>query len=233
MGNLCCSGKEESKKDTAVFAASSEADDVTDRAGGGSTHGQQQHALGGGGGEYPGFEATADDGPASAGAAAAMLHPRDALAMERAAAEQEQARLVVQATGRAMVGVRAAGSMRRRDGAAGILYYTDQGFAAALAQHLEQISTAFPDRVPVRLPPISPKAAAAAASCGGGVLARLAQPEWEGIALGMSAEGGAAGCGGENPGTYMDHVAEQFLDRVVPKRERIFAKTAPMMDNLL
>jgi hypothetical protein len=131
------------------------------------------------------------------------------------ALREEQARLelIVQATGRGMVAVR---STRGSTG------YYDQGFAAALAQHLEQ-TTQFPATLPVSLPAAHPTDS---------IYARLAQPQWEGIALGTKG-GGLAGCAGENPNTYMNHVAESYLDATIPKKERLFRGIGPIVENLL
>jgi hypothetical protein len=130
------------------------------------------------------------------------------------ALREEQARLelIVQATGRGMVAVR---STRGSTG------YYDQGFAAALAQHLEQ-TTQFPATLPISLP----------AAHVDSIYARLAQPQWEGIALGTKG-GGLAGCAGENPNTYMNHVAESYLDATIPKKERLFRGIGPIVENLL
>mmetsp|Transcript_125328 Transcript_125328/g.187196 ORF Transcript_125328/g.187196 Transcript_125328/m.187196 type:complete len:194 (+) Transcript_125328:91-672(+) len=129
------------------------------------------------------------------------------------ALRDEQARLemIVSTAGRGMVSVR---STRGSTG------YYDQGFAAALAQHLEQ-TTQFPNKLEVRLPP--PSSASA--------YDRLNQPQWDGIALGTG--GGLAGCGGENPMGYMDNVAESLLDSVVPAKQQLFAGVSPMVENLL
>jgi hypothetical protein len=131
------------------------------------------------------------------------------------ALREEQARLelIVQATGRGMVAVR---STRGSTG------YYDQGFAAALAQHLEQ-TTQFPATLPISLPVVHPTDS---------IYARLAQPQWEGIALGTKG-GGLAGCAGENPNTYMNHVAESYLDATIPKKERLFRGIGPIVENLL
>jgi hypothetical protein len=149
---------------------------------------------------------------------------------------EEQARLdlIVQATGRAMVSVR---STRGSNG------YYDQGFAAALAAHLEA-TTAFPATLERSLPPPITLSRedlhrrVSEVSTGGGATSanhpmhsRLSQPEWEGIALGP--KHGLAGCAGENPITYFDHLAEQFLDSKIPKKERMFANVEPIMENLL
>lgn len=138
---------------------------------------------------------------------------------QRKAMREEQSRLdlIVQMAGRGMVSVR---STRGSTG------YYDQGFAAALGQHLEQ-TTKFPDQLPIRLPSSNN------ANSSSSVLQRLSQPQWENIALGKKGTG-VAGCDGENPNTYMDHVAVSFLDSVVPKKERIFqGGVGPMVENLL
>lgn len=150
--------------------------------------------------------------------------------------EQNRLDLVVQMAGRGMVSVR---STRGSTG------YYDQGFAAALGQHLEQ-TTKFPDTLPIRLPPTVSSTKSASSGSGSSkskksgsgsnsdtVFARLAQPQWENISLGKKGTG-LAGCDGENPNTYMDHVAVSFLDSVVPKKERIFhGGVGPMVENLL
>jgi len=127
---------------------------------------------------------------------------------------EEQARLdlIVSAAGRGMVAVR---STRGSTG------YYDQGFAAALAQHLEE-TTQFPDRLPVHLPLVNRTTS---------VYERLSQPQWEAIALGNST--GLAGCAGENPIRYMDNIAESLLDSVVPAKQQLFAAASPMVENLL
>lgn len=127
---------------------------------------------------------------------------------------EEQARLdlIVSAAGRGMVAVR---STRGSTG------YYDQGFAAALAQHLEE-TTQFPDKLPIRLPP---------PYTGNSVYERLSQPQWDGILLGPG--GGLAGCAGENPIRYMDNLAESLLDKAVPTKQQLFAGVRPMVENLL
>lgn len=130
------------------------------------------------------------------------------------ALREEQARLdmIVNAAGRGMVAVR---STRGSTG------YYDQGFAAALAQHLEQ-TTQFPDHLAVRLPPPSTQSS---------VYERLSQPQWDGIVLGNA--GGPAGCGGENPMQLVDTIAESLLDEAVPTKQKLLAGTRPLVENLL
>jgi hypothetical protein len=157
------------------------------------------------------------------------------------ALQQEQHRLdmIVAAAGRGMISVR---STRGSTG------YYDQGFAAALAQHLEQ-TTSFPSSLPVTLP-LAPnesrtsttnqetlksgdgdQATKLSISYSNTVYDRLARPQWEGIALGQG--GGLAGCGGENPSQYIDNVAEALLDTVLPTKQHLFAGVKPMVENLL
>jgi hypothetical protein len=133
--------------------------------------------------------------------------------LEEAAFREEELRLegLVQTAGRAMVAVRST---------RGSNPYYDQGFASALAQHLEQ-TTEFPALAP-NLPAMPTQ---------GTVYSRLSQPAWEDLILGT--KGGLAGCAGENPEKYLDHVAESFLDQVVPKKEQIFAKAQPIVESLL
>ena len=98
--------------------------------------------------------------------------------------------------------------------------YYDQGFAAALHQHLEQ-TTKFPP-VSNQLPPASQTS----------VYSRLSKPMWQDILLGTQ-DNGLAGLAGENPYTYIDHGAEAFLDKVQVKKERLFSGTNPMVESLL
>ena len=191
--------------------------------------------------------------------------------------EQNRLDAIVQMAGRGMVSVR---STRGSTG------YYDQGFAAALGQHLERTTT-FVDQLPIRLPPPPPAPApkkssqsqqqqqpvVAVTNSSGtnsnsvhnnndtakkngkttattmNVIQRLSQPPWENIALGTkgSGGGGGGGFGGENPHAYMDLVAANLLDAVVPKKERIFhnndnndgngggggGRVGPMVENLL
>jgi chemotaxis protein histidine kinase CheA len=137
--------------------------------------------------------------------------------------EQQRLDMIVSEAGRGMISVR---STRGSTG------YYDQGFAAALAQHLEATTT-FPDRIPVSLPcaPAVEAAANANPKDKASIYARLSQPQWAGIALGPGE--GLAGCGGENPNQYMDNVAESLLDSALPAKQRLFAGLKPMVENLL
>lgn len=234
MGNICSGGKEESK--ASAFVASdnyaSDIHNVTDIGDasiinsstiGDSSHNmfdsnghpsqqqqqQQQHL------QQHNQESSPSDAASRAANEAQLLERRE---------EQNRLEVVVQMAGRGMVSVR---STRGSTG------YYDQGFAAALGQHLEQTTT-FADQLPIRLPPQQPKQSSKSLSSSTStVVQRLSQPQWENIAMGNKGTG-LAGCGGENPNTYMDHVAVSLLDSVVPKKERIFhGGVGPMVENLL
>lgn len=256
MGNICSGGKEESKKGAFVEErrdndGSSEEQDRNflqqagggGVAGGGLTSNAAAYATGTEG-LVPHHDVLGTDAGAAGQDGDGLMTAAEQRAAEQAAARlKEQARaakMIVQETGRAMVSVRSTRGST--------VYYDDQGFAAALSQHLEQ-TTRFPDRVPARLPPApqqrrssssSARTAAAPPKTGGSdavsnnntVYAILSQPEWEGISLGGKNDG-LAGCAGEHPAKYMDHICEQFLDSLLPKKERLFAKAPPIMENLL
>jgi hypothetical protein len=149
--------------------------------------------------------------PTSAAATPAAVSAPSSL--EDAKLREEELRLegLVQTAGRAMVAVRST---------RGSNPYYDQGFASALAQHLEQ-TTDFPALAPT-LPAVPTQ---------GTAYSRLSQPAWEDLLLGT--KGGLAGCAGENPEKYLDHVAEFFLDQVVPKKEQVFTKAQPIVESLL
>jgi len=248
MGNICCGGAEEKKAD--AFGEAS--NDATDRqsllsggAGGDQHHHpsfqqqqqqqqQQQHSQDALSQQQQGLAEAASNSNAINNTTnnniVSIISPAEQKAADERfkAAQEEQARLelIVQATGRGMVPVRS-----QRGSTAG--YYQDQGFAAALAQHLEQ-TTQFPERLAVPLPPAYSCSSSkkktnngdtAADVDDGGVYACLAQPEWEGIALGNK--------DGENPVAYMDHIAEQCLDASIPKKERLFVNVPPIVENLL
>ena len=230
MGNICFGGAEGKKANALAEAKDS---DVTDRqsatiVGAGDQlqqfqqQQQQQHASSSdtaaaaassqGILSQQNLGAAANDPSSSTasftGNTSSAVSPADEKAAEERfkAVQEEQARLelIVQATGRGMV------SVRSQRGSTG---YYDQGFAAALAQHLEQ-TTNFPERLNVPLPPPCSNAYAC-----------LVQPDWEGVALGNK--------DGENPEAYLDHIAELFLDAATQKKERLFANVAPIMENLL
>jgi hypothetical protein len=223
MGNVCCGGAESRK------VGAFQGDDADDRDRQFDSHHSYNASP------FPSSQTTAPQTPGpsdilnmnNAGTnsnnSISNLHNSNTITAAEQAKEnerlqalrEEQARLelIVQATGRGMVAVR---STRGSTG------YYDQGFAAALAQHLEQ-TTEFPATLPISLPAAHPSDS---------IYARLAQPQWEGIALGTKG-GGLAGCAGENPNTYMNHVAESYLDATIPKKERLFRGIGPIVENLL
>lgn len=137
--------------------------------------------------------------------------------------KQEQARLewIVQATGRRMLGV------RTNRGSQG--YYVDQGFAAALYQHLEQ-TTSLPARLPSGLSNLP--TSGSSSSSDDLLYRRLTAPTWESFRLHSDGYGGGGGGGGKNPVEDLDHVAETFLDEVVPKKS-LFADTEPVVEILI
>jgi hypothetical protein len=226
MGNVCC-GAAENKK-VGAFQGGDDNDDrdrpfdshrsMNDAPSYQQTTSTSQTTLASG----PSDSMLTNNANTNSNSSISNLHNSAISAAEQAkenerlqALREEQARLelIVQATGRGMVAVR---STRGSTG------YYDQGFAAALAQHLEQ-TTQFPATLPISLPNTHPTDS---------IYARLAQPQWEGIALGTKG-GGLAGCAGENPNTYMNHVAESYLDATIPKKERLFRGIGPIVENLL
>ena len=135
---------------------------------------------------------------------------KDAEAERALREEQARLELIVSTAGRDMVAVR---STRANPG------YYDQGFAAALAQLLASGSFALPNTLPEPCANTN-------------VYATLNSSPWEHVQLGTKTTG-LAGCAGENPNTYMDHVAESFLASVVPTKEHLFSNVEPMVENLL
>lgn len=208
MGNVCCGSKEEASKATAFDAG----DDATsasrlDDAGGSLTSGK---------GEGSGKDGSSMEGPGGQGNKS--LTETDPGQMQ--AVKEEQARLewIVQATGRRMVGVR---TNRSAQG-----YYVDQGFAAALYQHLEQ-TTELPSRLSDEFPAAGgASSAATSASTSNKLLKMLSAPTWDPIHVRSD------GYGGKHPAEFLDHVAETFLDEVLPKKN-LFAGLEPMVDNLI
>lgn len=216
----------------------------------------------------------------TAGVGGGMATPQDPVEAARVQAQKEEESrllLILQTAGRGMVSVRST---------RGSTVYYDQGFAAALYQHLEQTAALATRTLPVRLPPFycmpfkhgelhsaSFSAAQTASTSGGGlgetsttstsslstdelatatVYARLSKPIWKNILLGTQQQQqdqeqqdhstspspsptplGLAGCGDENPYTYLDQKAEMFLDSVLVKKEHLFADAPPLIENLL
>jgi hypothetical protein len=203
MGNICCGTKEEEKKKDAWIASSS------------SLHKQDAGTIDESGSaldsssdaRWEGGLTSTDD---SASASSTLAASSDARLQ---AMRQEQARLevLVQAAGRRMVAVRST---------RGNHAYYDQGFAAALSQHLE--STCHFPALPQPLPP----------PCAPDVAQRfLSEPAWKYTQLGPGE--GLAGCGDENPVTYLNHVVESYLDSVLVKKEQLFGKSGLIVETLL
>jgi hypothetical protein len=287
MGNVCCGAGKESFKAGAFTVAGGSTSDSRSEIDGGSNNnkwdaagdaasGGAQLIGGGAAGTSTGSSSNNDssdplsmmdqqqqlhqqsqieENAATSSSAAAVANSANAAAAALLL-RQEQARLemIVQAAGRGMVAVRST---------RGSNAYYDQGFAAALGQHLEQTTT-FPQHVVSRqLPPFasgsgssnsSTMTTVAATSSGAtassslgdaasrttnsssssSVYARLNQPAWEYMQLGTKKHG-LAGCAGENPQAYFDHVAESFLDEIVPHKQRLFASNTvhPIVESLL
>jgi hypothetical protein len=241
MGNACCGSKDEASKAAAFDAAGSDHERGYSDAGDprGSTPSSSLAGRGAGDAGRGGLSSSATEagggaGVGSDGRGAASGGGGDDDPASSATGgdpeqlrvvKQEQARLewIVQATGRRMLGVR---SNRGSQG-----YYVDQGFAAALYQHLEQ-TTPLPSHLP---PALSASSAASASPPPGSSSAanadlyrRLTAPTWESIRLRSDGYGG----GGKDPEEYLDHVAETFLDEVVPKKG-LFADAEPLVENLI
>jgi hypothetical protein len=178
MGNVCCGSKEEASKATA-FDAGDDAASAShfDDAGGSLTSGR---------GEGSNKDASASGGPGGQGNKS--LSETDPGQMQ--AVKEEQARLewIVQATGRRMVGVR---TNRSAQG-----YYVDQGFAAALYQHLEQ-TTELPNRLPDEFPAsagTSSSTSSSSAASSNKLLKMLSAPTWDPIhVVRREASGGILG----------------------------------------
>ena len=189
MGNVCC-GNDESKKASALDEAQTDHESLTSSG----------HVIG-----QPHIQNGNNNQNTNAYSAAApvTLSPgQQKQENERQQAlRQEQARLeiIVQAAGHSMVAT-SKGNLP---------YYNDQGFAAALAQHLEQ-TTSFPSRISMPLPEY-PKQET--------VYARLSQ--------------GAVDTVPTVDERTLDQVAESFLDSALVTKERLFAGVKPIVENLI
>jgi hypothetical protein len=250
MGNVCCGGGDERPKPSAVVPGAADAGTITtlmDATTAATVAGSTEAAAVGSSPLSP---------PGTSGTGTTDEHNLDdekgqARRKDQQQQEEEQARLLekghllVQQAARAMVAVRSTRADRQ------YYRYDDQGFAAALGQHLEQ-TTQFTVPPPVlpRAPPPLPGAVPLSLDGHGSssnnhnntatpttVYARLGQPPWTDLLLGpsssSSSDAGLAGCAGEHPETYLDRVAESFLEQVVPQKERLFAKVEPIVESLL
>jgi hypothetical protein len=223
MGNVCCGGTEERPKQSAISSGYSiDTGGSVDFLPPGTASGLPSSSTP----QQTGAQSL-DNNANSNGRLPSNATDNPGIS-DKAETSEEQARLeiLVQTAGRAMVAVRST---------RGSNPYYDQGFAAALSQHLEQ-TTNFPIQTPAL--PVAPLSSDDGGSAGGStitiastVYTRLAQPAWEDIVLGT--HDGLAGCAGENPETYLDRVAESFLDQVVPQKGQLFTKVKPIVESLL
>lgn len=205
MGNACCGAKEERSKPSAFQSGFSDSGSINQTSASASAQQQGQ----------PTSQHSSSHPHDSSGAPNGARTTAENSDVDKETSEEEsRLELLVQTAGRAMVAVHST---------RGNNPYYDQGFAAALAQHLEQ-TTQFPTQLP-------PLPNAPSSQHDSSVDARLSQPPWEDLQLGSS--GGLAGCAGENPEKYLDRVAESFLDQVVPKKEQLFTKARPIVESLL
>lgn len=209
MGNVCCGTTEERSKPSAFTTSG---DSVASNSVDASTTAKR---LGSSSATHPTQQTSSDASSLinnNSNAATTGQNRQESPEVDKERREEEsRLELLVQTAGRAMVAVRST---------RGSNPYYDQGFAAALAQHLEQ-TTKFPTQVPPL--PKTPSNSS--------VYDRLSQNTWHDLELGH--KGGLAGCAGENPEKYLDRVAESFLDRVVPKKEQLFSKSKPIVESLL
>jgi hypothetical protein len=257
MGNVFCSGDTEATKKGAFLDARGGGDDAPSMD-------TNHHPKGGGGGGSNQLDSS-NSVSQLAGGGGGLLNSSSIPSINNATTEQvlaaeqrlayENARctMIVQKTGRAMVSVRST---------RGSTVYYDQGFAAALSQHLEQ-TTQFANHVPARLPPSPTRTEATTTGAAGTsttgptspteniVYSILSRPEWDGIYLSAASAStmtmttdtsnhNAADNGKEvvvanepNPTKYLDQVCEHFLDSIIPKKERLFVSAPPILETLL
>lgn len=187
MGQVCSGQKSEAKKPSALDSVGP--DDLLDDT---LIHSHSDHQIQKG-------QQSHDD----------QMHgsQRDSEELERQKKlREEQARLdmIVAMAGRGMVAVR---STRGSTG------YYDQGFAAALATHLEQ-TTKFPDTLPVKLPQFSTEDS---------LFSMLNQPMTVNLPTKIA----------EDPNRYMDSIAEPLLETVLPAKQQLFARVNPIVENLM
>lgn len=186
MGQVCSGTKSEANKQSA-FQATNEDADLLDYTATASLHNESSQRQ-----QAEAFEPSAELQEQQ------MMKRTNSEEGERLKAlREEQARLdmIVTAAGRGMVAVR---STRGSTG------YYDQGFAAALAQHLEQTTT-FPETLQLELP--KPSTA-------------------ESLYNRLSQEPATA-----NP--PIDNVAETLLDTIIPGKQHLFARVHPIVETLL
>ncbi|KAL7573722.1 hypothetical protein ACA910_007760 [Epithemia clementina (nom. ined.)] len=226
MGNICCSGQEEQRKRSALqregpsegFLAIDAVEDVRIDL---SSDAQQQTASNGTPSDQNAEQLIEQQQENMDAALPSQAQPDqvdqsenqfndEQKQLEALRLEQERLEMIVQAANRKMVPVRSS---------RGSNAYYDQGFAAALSQHLEQ-TTKFRESVNLPLPNAHPAP----------VLERLSQPAWDGI---PRQQLGRIMNEGESPNEFFDRVAEALLNDVVPEKERLFADVDPIVESLL
>jgi len=204
MGNVCCGAPEETKG--SLIQEASHVDSSVSAKEWDNSSRQQQNSTKASGLAMPPTQQAMDGSTTKQ-----SDREEDKNAIE---VRKETLRLqgILESAGRQMVAVRST---------RGSTAYHDQGFAAALYQHIEQ-TTRISESV-VHLPePDKTKT----------VLARLSKPLWQDIRLGDH-ESGVAGCGDEDPIAYVDRTSEAYLDKLKPTKDRMFSGLDPMVDSLL
>jgi hypothetical protein len=182
MGNVCCGGKEESTKNTSFIPTSAAGVERSS-----STH------------DGTDWSSSLNPPPPAAVATTSAEDP-----LLRPPSEARHAALaqgIVQATGRAMVSIHTRRTDRH--------YYSDQGFAAALAQHLQE-----------RMPPVKETP-------------QTLPPAAVNVQKDIFTEDSTTPLKRRNLTAYLDQVSDAILEKAVPKPERLLAKAPPMMENLL
>lgn len=288
MGNVCCGGKEEGPKSNA-FQSTSSGDDVTDTTD--NQQHQRQHL------EQQRQQLSADtnqfdNNKNDDGNQLQQQHSNnnnvqstqsdktnndEQYASLLLSLRKEQGRLeqIVQNTSRTMVSVR---STRGSTG------YYDQGFAAALWQHLQQ-SSSFETKLVSSivapsslLPPIGHEQQktddltttklirgsdsavvtgniAADNTISSNVYEILSQPMWDNMDINpmnasssssanntMNRSSSSSSSNGANSNSssstsatmaYLDHMAEAYLESILPQKERVFSGSGPIVESLL
>lgn len=224
MGNVCCGDSKEKTKSSALVSDEEESAQLT----------KDSATWGDDGADVDDGTLLSSQGPLapqqSQFGSDTALTSNDERSLKVMRQEQARLELIVSATGRRMVSVR---STRGSTG------YYDQGFAAALTQHLEQ-TTEFPSELPRKLPLIrknqqqqqQASSSSSSSSPSRSMYTTLSAPQWDSLVLGDSSNG-LAYCGGKHPMTYLDHLAETYLEQSLQTKERLFAGAQPIVENLL
>jgi hypothetical protein len=201
MGNACC-GSDETRKSGAFVKESSDSAARTQ-------HETDPNEFG----STPQHPITNDsDDPVLTQQELALQSARSQAVLD----EQARLEVIVETTNRAMVPVR---STRGSTG------YYDQGFAAALYEHLEQ--TTATNKVSMQQQQlVLPHNLSNTTQTNYTVEEQLTAPMLDGVlSLGATTTTAAA----ENPETYIDHVAESLL----AESKRLFVGCKPIVESLL